>query len=100
PLDAGNPGGLASQFQKFGSAEGPGAQALFITPYVMWGDDAGLYVRDGSRIVRIDKQTDDVTLAFTDTANIIDIDPTYLYTVRNVTGGTLLQSVKISTGEV
>jgi hypothetical protein len=90
---------LSGQLQQFGFTDGPSAQATFTNPTILWGDGSYLYVRDGY-VRRVDRQTGEVVTMFKNVQNIFGGDGTYLYTSTNRSSTTILQTVRMDTGEI
>ena len=90
---------LAGQLGKIGSAIGPGAEALFGYPNILWGDASFLYLRNNIGVRKVDKVTGEVTLDFTSMSGIIGLDDTFVFRIVGISQLTL-QSIEIATGAV
>ena len=99
-LTSGQVAVLAGQLQKFGSVNGPGPQALFDFPNILWGDASFLYLANTVGLRKVDKATGEVTADFTNISGIVGLDDTFIFRIVQSNQNVTLQSIRIATGDV
>src|SRR5262245_1061259 len=91
---------LAGQLQKIGTANGPGPQALFDFPNILWGDASFLYLANTVGLRKVHRLTGEVTADFTNISGIIGLDDTFIFRTVQSNQNVTLQSIRIATGDV